>query len=335
MATNISNNITNSCTWNFEEMRENIEEDYRNSPEATYWKHRANKGIKRIESYRSFRNKADKKQQKRHCINRNAYKKHSKWYGFDDKYMDYETYQYEYNSNVKKTTANNRVYCACCHKSKTLFKSQKQADNFIQFNKETIAAQNGYAPIRSYYCPICGGWHVTSLEDGTWITGKTWAERMLEKMGTLKNQMSNEDKEKREITIESCVQETLSEPQKIETLLVEIKSLFNREMETFFDAYRNQNLDMCKSINSKLKKLFFDLTIEHPQIEKIRKRILSAQDNINILTEKIKKKEDERKSLIWSIQQSFKKDYENFNRAFALRKRAECYNIFFKINDAL
>ena len=39
-----------------------------------------------------------------------------------------------------------------------LFESQAKADNFILYNKEEIEEENGKAPVRSYYCRLCGGW---------------------------------------------------------------------------------------------------------------------------------------------------------------------------------
>ena len=45
-----------------------------------------------------------------------------------------------------------------------LFESQAKADNFILYNKEEIEEENGKAPVRSYYCRLCGGWHVTSSQ---------------------------------------------------------------------------------------------------------------------------------------------------------------------------
>lgn len=55
-----------------------------------------------------------------------------------------------------------RVYCKDCGKSKILFESEKKADNFIKFNAAEILEETGKAPIRSYYCIACAGWHVTS-----------------------------------------------------------------------------------------------------------------------------------------------------------------------------
>ncbi len=55
----------------------------------------------------------------------------------------------------------NRTFCASINRVKMLFETKEKADNFINFNAVEIAENNSYAPIRSYYCPSCGGWHVT------------------------------------------------------------------------------------------------------------------------------------------------------------------------------
>jgi len=63
----------------------------------------------------------------------------------------------------------NRIYCLGCRKHKMLFEEKKNADNFIRFNQEIILEESGKAPVRSYYCVFCSGWHVTSnpsLEHG-------------------------------------------------------------------------------------------------------------------------------------------------------------------------
>lgn len=54
----------------------------------------------------------------------------------------------------------NRVMCPECFKQKMLFESQKKADNFIKWNGENIDTHGG--ELRSYYCPACGGWHISS-----------------------------------------------------------------------------------------------------------------------------------------------------------------------------
>ena len=54
----------------------------------------------------------------------------------------------------------NRVMCPECFKQKMLFETQKQADNFIKWNGEDIDTHGG--ELRSYFCPACGGYHITS-----------------------------------------------------------------------------------------------------------------------------------------------------------------------------
>lgn len=46
-----------------------------------------------------------------------------------------------------------------------LFESEKNALNFIKFNADEIREENGKAPERAYYCDVCIGWHVTSMEN--------------------------------------------------------------------------------------------------------------------------------------------------------------------------
>ena len=54
----------------------------------------------------------------------------------------------------------NRVMCPECFKQKMLFETQKEADAFIKWNGEDIDTNGG--ELRSYYCPACGGWHISS-----------------------------------------------------------------------------------------------------------------------------------------------------------------------------
>lgn len=55
-----------------------------------------------------------------------------------------------------------RVVCGNTRRLKLVFATEEKALNFIKYNAEDIKQQNGYAPIRAYYCTSCGGWHVTS-----------------------------------------------------------------------------------------------------------------------------------------------------------------------------
>lgn len=65
--------------------------------------------------------------------------------------------------NMKPTK--NQIFCKDCGKTKMLFESEKKADTFIKFNSDNIRQENGYSPIRSYFCVFCAGWHVTSKKE--------------------------------------------------------------------------------------------------------------------------------------------------------------------------
>ena len=58
----------------------------------------------------------------------------------------------------------NTIFCVSCRKPKMLFESQAKAENFILYNQKEIEEENGKAPVRSYYCRLCSGWHVTSSQ---------------------------------------------------------------------------------------------------------------------------------------------------------------------------
>ena len=61
----------------------------------------------------------------------------------------------------------NQIFCVACGRPKMLFETKAKADNFIRFNSSEIMEESGKAPIRSYYCEICGGYHVTSNNSKT------------------------------------------------------------------------------------------------------------------------------------------------------------------------
>ena len=61
----------------------------------------------------------------------------------------------------------NQIFCVACGRPKMLFETKAKADNFIKFNSSEMMEESGKAPIRSYYCEICGGYHVTSNNSKT------------------------------------------------------------------------------------------------------------------------------------------------------------------------
>lgn len=65
---------------------------------------------------------------------------------------------------ISMKPSKNNVYCIRAQHTKMLFPTESKANNFIRFNAEEIQKENGFAPVRSYFCESCGGWHVTSHE---------------------------------------------------------------------------------------------------------------------------------------------------------------------------
>jgi predicted acetyltransferase len=87
-----------------------------------------------------------------------------------------------------------------------LFESEKAANTFMKFNSEEIAELNGHAPIRSYFCIACNGWHVTSHPEEKYAVSRT--ERVLDSYKVFKEkQVKNREalvirnREMREIRI--------------------------------------------------------------------------------------------------------------------------------------
>ena len=139
-----------------------IDEEFKDSFEDLYWKKRLRGDYKKLDKSRSFGKR--KTAHKKRCVGKYFFKKTKKWYGYDEKYMDYEAYIYENGLGGCRHPYRRRAYCSGCKKTKALFSEKEQADNFIKYNQEAILRENGYAPVRSYYCPFCLAWHVTSIE---------------------------------------------------------------------------------------------------------------------------------------------------------------------------
>ncbi len=102
----------------------------------------------------------------------------------------------------------NRIYCRDCGRVKMLFESEKAANTFMKFNSEEIAELNGHAPIQSYFCIACNGWHVTSHPEEKYAVSRT--ERVLDSYKVFKEkQVKNREalvirnREMREIRIAS------------------------------------------------------------------------------------------------------------------------------------
>lgn len=55
----------------------------------------------------------------------------------------------------------NRIMCPDCGRAKMLFETEAKAKNFIKFNGDDIHHDG---ELRTYFCPACGGYHISSKE---------------------------------------------------------------------------------------------------------------------------------------------------------------------------
>lgn len=91
----------------------------------------------------------------------------------------------------------NRYYCLAAERRKMLFESENQANNFIKFDAAEMEELGGKVPVRSYYCPICIGWHVTSNPDAEYFeTHPSNAELAINVMQERKKKKKNEKKDR-------------------------------------------------------------------------------------------------------------------------------------------
>lgn len=59
----------------------------------------------------------------------------------------------------------NRYFCMGCQRPKMLFETKSKADNFLKFNEKDFDKSAKGAPVRSYFCSFCGGWHISSISN--------------------------------------------------------------------------------------------------------------------------------------------------------------------------
>ena len=70
-----------------------------------------------------------------------------------------------------------RVMCPDCGRQKMLFKTEKEAKTFLKFNEEAVNP-DGTREMRTYYCPACCGYHISSHK---YAGDNKKTDRMIEK----------------------------------------------------------------------------------------------------------------------------------------------------------
>lgn len=147
------------------------------------------------------------------------------------------------------------VYCYETRRQKILFKSESKADNFIRYNADEIRESSGYAPVRSYYCISCGGWHVTHSPE--FRREKTISEIMTDKM--------NESIENRKKAHMAISQQRKEIKRRNALIIDNIKSYFetirslvdsgDKAEATLLEAYRELQSIWDSNGNSKVKRI--------------------------------------------------------------------------------
>lgn len=138
----------------------------------------------------------------------------------------------------------NHYFCIGAYRAKMLFKEKHNADNFIRFNAEEIYEQSGKAPVRSYYCQFCGGWHVTSIvsrQEGEKRDERDSARMVMYKTGTVKKEDPIVCTKTQEPTPAFTIQPTMTEAElvisKIERWTVDLIRCDAGEYVSISDEY--------------------------------------------------------------------------------------------------
>lgn len=72
--------------------------------------------------------------------------------------------------------------CPDCGRPKMLFETESKAKNFIKFNGSDVEYRG---ELRTYYCPACGGYHISSKEHKKNYDSQT--ERLIDAYRKMKN----------------------------------------------------------------------------------------------------------------------------------------------------
>lgn len=223
-----------------------------------------------------------------------------------------------------------KKYCPCCYGSKVLFESEKKANDFIRYNKDLIAEQNGYAPVRSYYCEVCGGWHVTSMEDNGKRPHKTWGQRVVEKfhLDELRKQGLVSERDETNVVGSEITDTLLTEEEQIIVLLKDIRGIIDEKLKGFSKAYKAKDLKTCKSVYAEVEKYFKAITIEHKIVKGISNRLVQAKECLERLETKLQEEAAQKRDLSFSIQKIFNEKYIEFIRSYSLGNKENCLQIY-------
>lgn len=70
-------------------------------------------------------------------------------------FSEFDRDMYLKPSKIKK------YMCPDCGRTKAKFETKEEAERFLLYNGADIVDEDGFRPIRAYYCDSCNAWHVT------------------------------------------------------------------------------------------------------------------------------------------------------------------------------
>lgn len=125
----------------------------------------------------------------------------------------------------------NRIMCPDCGRAKMLFETEAKAKNFIKFNGDVIYHDG---ELRVYFCPACGGYHISSKEYKK--SYDTTTDRLISAYKQIKNVPTVQEL----ILINKCYEI-------IESLKLKDRKKINQELKTvIFSTFSNKIKEMAK-----------------------------------------------------------------------------------------
>jgi hypothetical protein len=188
-----------------------------------------------------------------------VFKRIKKWYGYESGREFCFEGKMQHSGTKETIHPKHTVFCLCASRRKLLFETSQKANNFIKFNAQTIFEKKGYAPIRSYYCPLCGGWHVTSQPDDGHVH-KCLIEIYADKL------YQNSRKKF----------ENIQRVHREQNMIQGIKKTFTDQLTKIDICISHQNFAKAKKILMTLSSAIYDSTLERPFINKLRRRLENA-----------------------------------------------------------
>lgn len=145
----------------------------------------------------------------------------------------------------------NRFHCVYSGRVKMLFTTEKKANTFMKFNNDTIESENGFKPIRAYFCICCNGWHLTSKQ-------RYERNTITQKNEKIESTISIENKSHKTITkeiineVDKEINENVNITEKSSIRLIKICEEYKIGMAELILIFKNHNIFVKRNPNTKI-----------------------------------------------------------------------------------